>query len=359
MILYSIIILYTLCLAYIYSHLKTRKWVKAGNRFFSPVNMLWFLAMVLPATLVMGFRYGISIDYPIYINGFYKVVRGEYTLSETGFQYFEKLCALISGNEPWSLFLLSSLITVICFFLSFRRSANYLFSAALFFGVGIYFDAFNGVRQYIVVAIFVIMYQAIEEGNWKKYYLLNALCVLIHTSALLLAPLYFLTRVKINKYWVLVIAALMLVFKGNLVSLITRIMARFPKYNAYLLRNTLGRQINFSTSGLVFAIISVIPCIINEKRMEQTGEGRFLFSLMHIGLILAVSSSFLPFAERLLYYTRGYMPIAIPYACSLFTGKRRTLSEYVISGMTLGMTIIGIVMLNWYAVLPYQSIFTR
>lgn len=359
MLIYSVVMVCTLCAAYFYLHHKRHRYVKIGKRKLYLDKCVYFILMILPSAFVMGFRYGISIDYQIYVRGFYDVLNGNISLAEIGFQLLEKMCAFISGGEPWSLFLVTSLVTVICFFVGFNNSKNFLLATVLFFGVGIYFDAFNGIRQYMVVAVFIMLYPLIRDGDWKKYIIVCLLCALIHTSALLLIPLYFLRKPKINKYWVLAISLIVLTFKDYLLIYMMQIMRLFPKYNEYLVRNTLFNQVSFSTSGLVFSIISVIPCIIVEKGMVKSDEGRFLFNLMHIGVIIAVCSSFLPFAERLLYYSRGYMTIAIPFALSLMHGKTRRFTEYGVALLTVAMTMIGILALNWYAVLPYQSIFGK
>lgn len=357
MVIYFAVIVYTLFASWLYIHHRKCSYIVLfANKIFLS-NFFLFLLMILPASFVMGVRYGISIDYPLYTKGFYDVVNGEAGLVEVGFQALEKLCAVVSNGEPWSLFLATSFITVICFFSGLRNSKNYLLSVVLFFSLGIYFDAFNGIRQYIVISVFIMLYPLIKGGSWKKYVVFSLLCSLIHTSALLMIPLYFLRNLKINKFLYLTIAIFALLLKDSILAYMIGIISYFPKYNEYLLRNTLFNQVSFSTSGIVFAIISIIPCLMVEKEMVRTKEGLFLFNLMHVGLVIAACSSFLPFAERLLYYSRGYMTISIPFACSLMPRRYSQIIGYIIAAFTIFMTIAGIIVMNWYAVLPYQSIF--
>lgn len=355
--LYIVLSLYTIVMSWFYSKAK-----KIGDSIllYKIVNGLWFFLMIIPSICVAGFRYGISVDYhKIYETAFEHILHGQNIDElEWGFVWFTKLISHITP-ETWFLFFIYSAITIVLFFLSFKNSYNYFLSVWLFFGLGIYFDTFNGIRQYVVVAVFLYCYRYIESGEMCKYLVIMGLCSLIHTSALITIPIFFLKKVKFNLKYVVTGVLLVLLFSDKLYNVVLYIVQLIPKYNMYIVRNTLANQISFSTSGFIMALVGFFPCIFVQDDMQSTREGKFLYNIVVLGLLLAVSSSFLPFAERLLYYTKAYLIIAIPYSCGLIRKKRGKICGYAISiGLSM-MTVIGMYSMDWYAVLPYVSVFSK
>ena len=356
--IYIFISLYTVICSFIYS----KRAKSISNKFTTTKlkNIIIFIIMILPCILVAGLRYGISVDYTkIYVRGF-NIITNNYGNPEfeIGFTYLIKLCGSIV-NKPWFMFLTVSCITILIYFCSFRNSANYIISTILFFGAGVYFDSFNGIRQYIVCAIFLYCFKYIKNNDWKKYFIIMGLCMFIHMSAFFTLPLYFLKKININKIHCIIIACCLMLFHNQLYNLILNIISSIPKYNEYIVKNTLSAQISLSTSGIIMAIIALLPCIIAEQRMVENEDGKFLYNMMMIGLIIAISTSFLPFAERMLYYSRTYILLAVPYACNLIKGKKKTIYEICTLSLMCGMNFIGIFFMDWYAILPYVSIFNQ
>lgn len=355
--IYILVFLHTILYAFIYN--KRKRYI-LNKKIFILKKFFLFIIMILPAIIIAGIRYGISIDYfKVYVKGFNIITNNlKDSEFEIGFTYLVKLCSLLL-NESWFMFFFVSAITIIIYFISFNYSKNYFISTILFFITGIYFDSFNGIRQYIVCSIFLYCYKFIIANNWKYYFLIMGLCILIHTSAIFTLPFFFLSKIKINKKYYIIILCFLLLFNEQLYKLIIFIISLIPKYNQYILRNTITLQISFSASGVITAAIALFPCIFIETKMLKFKEGFFLYNMMMFGLLIAISSSFFPFAERLLYYSKTYILLAIPYACSLFNKKRRIFFESIILGLLSCMNFIGIFFLNWYAVLPYITIFDK
>lgn len=324
---------------------------------------IYFVLMIMPVVLVSGLRYGISVDYiNIYQRGFYRITEGNISQSdfEIGFQLLVKACATIV-DEPWFMFLVVALITIVIFFESAKKcSKNFVLSVSLFFLIGIYFDTFNGIRQYIAVALFVYSYRYIRDKRFWKFLIIMLIAGLFHTSAFFFIPVYWLHKININfRKWLIIILTLF-IFSGQLINLYVVLLSRLGKYNEYIIRNTLANNTSFSLSGLIISIIAVVPCVLNEKKMRINEEGKYFLNMVMLGIAIASISEVLPLAERILYYFKGIYLISIPYALDLCSSKKTR--QLLLNGIIIllgSMTMIGIIALNWYAVLPYKSIFNR
>lgn len=335
---------------------------KKKFRIISIGQIMTFLIMVLPVSLVAGLRYGISTDYiPIYERGFKRVLNGVTTDNfEPAFYFLIKMCGTFS-DEAWPVFLVSSLITMALFFAGFKQSKIFLMSVTLLFAQGIYFDTFNGIRQYIVAAVFLCCIKYIRNGNLKRYMVIMGLCTLIHTSALITLPLYFLRKIKLNYYVYIVILTLMMIFKTKLFQLFLIVLSLNSKYyNNFIVKGTLLTYISPSVSQLVTSAIALIPMIYLYKKMHKTEEGKFFFNMAFLNLTFAVFSFFLPLMERVMYYTKVSFLLGIPFVCSLIRNKKYRFLICAVEIILLGfMNIYGMLNREWYAVLPYQSIFSK
>lgn len=371
MLVYIVLFAYTIYTAYVYSKYRCNT-DKNNNSIYSlnRINKRKFIAdmcfgaMITPSVLVSGLRYGISVDYiGVYNRNFKKILNGaaDKVEFEPGFVFFSKCLGYIH-HSPEFLFLSYSLITIFLFFVSFKESKNYVISVILFFGTGAYFDSFNGLRQYIVVAIFLYCFKYIKAEKWKNYFIIMGLACLIHSSAIFTLPLYFLKNVTLNKYKFIPVLSIIFICRNHIFDFMIFIMSKIPKYNYYIMRQTVNNQVEFSASGLIMSIIALTVCILAEKQMISKTMGRFFYNISCVGLALAVCSSFLPFAERIMYYTRNSFIFVIPYACSLISFGKFINTKFVQNvavGTMCTLNFIGIAVLDWYAVLPYKTIFSK
>lgn len=77
-----------------------------------------------------------------------------------------------------------------------RKSVDYLFSIFLFITSTIFSWMFNGIRQFLVVAILFGFYNLIIERRRILFLVLILICSMIHSSALIMIPAIFLIDFK-------------------------------------------------------------------------------------------------------------------------------------------------------------------
>lgn len=367
MIIYLLTILYTYFASYLYTKVTVRRNIIGSNENLikRKRSFLLYIISILPAIVVSGIRYGIGVDYiKVYDRSYHLIANGSYDNQIIQFEWgFKQLCRILSlfFKESSGMFFVTSAIIILLFFKAFKiNSKSYLMSILIFFFGGVYFDSFNGIRQYIAIGIFLIAIKYVEEGKFWKYTILIAFATFFHTSCIILIPAYFLSKVEIKKEIAIGLAFIAFLIQSRLLNLLMTIMAFVPKYNEYLVRNTLGNQVSFSTSGLVLSIIAFVVLLAVEKKMKESSYGKFLYNMAILGVVIALISGFLPFADRLLYYTKSLYIISIPYAGFCVKNRRNaqvlTTVFIAVSGI---MNLLGMIFNDWYAILPYVTIFSK
>ena len=102
----------------------------------------------------------------------------------------------ISPEYRWWLMSIA-IISSFCVLLVLRKySVDFFFSSFLFISTGTYFWMMNRMRQFICVAILFLCCNFIKDGKFTYYLIAVVLLSAIHTTALLMIPIYFVARSK-------------------------------------------------------------------------------------------------------------------------------------------------------------------
>ena len=162
------------------------------------------LITLLPPTLVAAFRYNNGADYPMYFQLFTRLGNGskiagiEGKKLEVGFEYIVRLCQLVTRNQWFTFGAISFIISFLIFKECLNDSDHYRLSVLFYFVTGVYFDAYNGLRQYIAVSICFYAMKYILNKDAKRYFLAVLIAFLFHKSALFFVPVYFLQYLKFD-----------------------------------------------------------------------------------------------------------------------------------------------------------------
>lgn len=162
-----------------------------------------------------GFREGVGTDFNMYKNIFYNIdnLDGYYLGEiETGYILLNKFIYSMYSDHRL-LFIITStvIIGLICISIM-RYSKNYLLSILLFICLGYLHSSFNGVRQYIALAIFIYSIRFIINKKVKSYLIFILVASLFHKTILITLPLYFINKIKFNKkVFILSIIPIMLI----------------------------------------------------------------------------------------------------------------------------------------------------
>ncbi len=364
LLIYICVIIYTCLMARFYLKSNFRVKYKLGTRIRQTNHSFTlFILSVLPAIFVAGIRYGISIDYPMYSDIYSliseRIYSGQIVQVEIGFQVLCRLLSFFSSNSVLMFVVTSAMIVTSIFFASLLNSKDYVLSVMMFFLSGVYFDTFNGIRQYIAIGFFLIAIKYVEEENFVRYTLLLLIGSLFHTSCLFMIPAYFLKNFRFRPVLAVGIGVVVLVLKNVVLKLAMLLISKIPKYSAYILRNTVGNQIQFTASGMLFSAIVLCALFVVISEIRKTKIGNFYCNMALIGVLVALLSGVIPFSDRILYYTKSLYILSVPYIVSCAKNERdQAILKFGILGSFGVLNICGMLLKNWYAVLPYVTIFS-
>lgn len=249
--------------------------------------------------------------------------------SDIGFNLFQMLLKQIT-DDPQLMIMLTALLTNLLIVIVFYQYSRLIeLSLYAYITTGAYIVSMNGIRQYLAAAIVFIATKALIEGKWKVYFGITILASLIHQSALVMIPIYFLVR---RKAWTLMTTVMLgltilMVVGFNYFSTMLFSVIENTKYAEYE---------NFQEGGanivrvLVYCIPLVIAFMGREKLKEIFPKSDAIVNLSLVGaVIMIISTQNWIFARLGIYFTL-YQLILIGWIVKLFREKDQKLIYFLL-----------------------------
>jgi len=162
--------------------------------------------------LLVGLRNKVGIDTYSYMNN-YSSIPNLYELDikhifdykyQPFFVLLESFCKTVFTTDFYWMQLIHAIILNYAVFNFIGKNTSFFFTGILFYLLTcfMYFN-FEIMKESLAIAVFLLNFDALKSGNWKRYYIGVFIAVMFHMSAAILIFLPFLRRVKLNKYFVL------------------------------------------------------------------------------------------------------------------------------------------------------------
>ena len=179
-------------------------------------NLIWGIVSVA-LILFAGLRADtVGADTNAYINQFYYLHAAELIWHDGSFEVGVKLIYAIAVSLAESHTLLLVLFSTIAIPLSFISIRKYSkapdLSLFLFITLGFFVFHFNGTRQGLAFAFYMMSFSAIDKGKFFQYSAWVLIGSLFHTSVIFTLPLYYVFRKKFSWRSILWIALSMSIF---------------------------------------------------------------------------------------------------------------------------------------------------
>ena len=166
--------------------------------------VIWTVASILLYT----FHGDFSADFSAYKNMFHQYAQYDWSnvlsvlslyhhlnVVEIGYVLLNFLISRFTTNYLY-MQILQSLIICIPVALYIHKSDKPLLSIALYLSIGTYLESFNSVRGMMAASICFYGYTFIETHELKKYIITIFLASLIHMSAIMILPFYWLLQLQ-------------------------------------------------------------------------------------------------------------------------------------------------------------------
>ncbi|WP_418352010.1 EpsG family protein [Shewanella algae] len=297
---YLFLFLVVMLLAFLLSSL-SRKLTSRSIHF-----LYMFFSFPLLGSLA-AFRYDVGVDYKEYEYVF-NLVR----FSEHKAEPFINLIVYFFSfftNSNVPVFALLAFITVylfLDFILKNTHSIFVSFCIFLCFG-GFYLGMFNHVRQFLAVSIFLYSFKYIRNGSFFSYLVCILIASSVHYSAVLMVPMYFILKLRLNFRNVLFLIVCYFIAIG-----FSEFFIRMTPYAIYLERVVDNERNLYLTVGFVF--LSFLYVFLGLRDKISDTDSIFFYMALISGLLL--SSTFvssLPW--NLFFRLNGYF---IPYLIIFF-----------------------------------------
>lgn len=303
-VLYCVITILSVWLACHVAGLRVCPVVQGGSSRQEKIDQICLTAIFFLLAAASALRIDTGNDYQTYISHFHDIYRGNYVVTERGFnlvvtavyRFFQKECYLV-------VFALFAFLTVGVFLKAlYNQSADFKMSFFLFMALGTYFQTYNTVRYYFALAIVLYSMNYALRKRYISFLAAILFAALFHKTALIVIPIYLLAAVR-WKWQHLTLAGILAVtglfFQEQYMALFVRLYPSYANEEEYL-----------ASGG--FSIINVLRCVAvlafslyvlkGKKGWYADREIRFYFQLNLGALALYLCFSFVPFLSRIGYY---------------------------------------------------------
>jgi transmembrane protein EpsG len=289
-----------------------------------PLKKLINYFMVFVVIFVSGFRYQIGWDYDHYAYIYEKIDTLD-ILSETSLSIIINFLKGLN-LEFQALFVFFALFTIIILWkgLTFYSAVPAL--SLLFYVVipELYWTSFSEIRQFLAISIFFWGSQFIVKQDLVKFSLSILLAVFIHTTALVLWPLYFVIVRYYSKliHIGVVLISVFLAFNDLQISFLQNVLGAFDvKYTYYV--NVISYSKSFSAQILQWMFIPFwLIMLIYRLRSNSAKSDILVMNMLTLGLALDILTSFSQPINRLIYYFIVFRIILLTWVAQFFVQKR-------------------------------------
>jgi len=256
---------------------------------------LSFLSLFIPIIIR---DVSVGADYITYQNTFNSIISSNYLSSETvswlglPFIYLLKFIAPICLNSYVLFYGIISFATLVFLYLSILKSKIPWLSLMLFIGFCLYFQMFNQMRQLLAISMILYSFKYIDGRNIIKFLLLIISASVIHMTAIIFLPVYFISKLKINRRNLTIYASIG-VLSALYFNEIMKLVALTPYGSTYL---DSGYNTQFSSSTIMNFLVRLTMLIgvlsLAKKTIKENLNATYLYNLVIICTILQVMTMY-------------------------------------------------------------------
>ncbi len=325
----------------------------AQNRLYLAV-LFWLL--FLPAAL----RVYTGNDYYTYIEHFHDSKLDHYVVTEPGFNLLVKAIYRALGGEYFLVIFAVFAALTVFFFLRglYEQSCDFTLSFFLFMALSLYFQSYNTVRYYFVLALVFYSLRFVRDRDWGKFVLTVLIASLFHKTALATLLLYPLAAMRWRIWHGVVLAA------GAISGIVLR--TQYMKFFVWLYPSYVNEEEYLAGGGI--SVVNIARCLLTVglflviwqfagKELKEK-KGAFLYFRMNLlALVMYACFYYVPFVSRLGYYLNVSQLLLIPQLVYCLKGKKRMLlyGAVLLAGILYFVVFLYRASDELISILPYNT----
>ena len=208
------------------------------------------------------------------------------------FYLFTKIISMIT-DDVHVYFGIIALITYIpIFYIIAKYSKAPFFSLLFIFTTGFFFSSFNVIRSCMVYGLSTLLIRSLKERKLLLYIVCITFLSLLHSSAILLIPVYFIVRIPLldKKHFLITLTCLIIFYVGfgYLFALAVRLLVGGLYATQYSGINTTGGSLGMIIPSVFVLVLmlSMLKCINWNNHEERIlANGTLIWCAMGISVM--------------------------------------------------------------------------
>ena len=220
-----------------------------------------------------------------------------------------RIVSNLSGGSYQAFVIVMSAFIMICFghFVN-RYSVSPIQSFCYYWGLLLYVFMFSAEKQAMAMAILLLAFDGIMEKRPVKFTLLVLLAALFHFPALIFLPAYWLSKIRINRNYLLILAIVLLLtylFRDGILRLM------LLAYGGEEIEATMSGMVLLRTKSIVMIGITIAAIILRVPE-EEDRLYSILLKFVGVAIVFQTFCAYNNIFERLADYYFQFSVVFIP-----------------------------------------------
>ncbi len=273
--------------------------------------------------------------YRVYFQGYSAETSAEnFFYKDPGYLLFQKIVHIFTNNYQVFLIIIATVFFAAMARFIYKNSEDPCFSYILFSTLFYSFYAITGHRQTLATALVVFFgYEFIKERKFWRFALVALLAFILHKSALIFVPFYFLSRIKVDGKYLAALGG----FTGIVLAIGGPAILWMGKFLGFERDSVYEAPTYTFTTLMVLVALVVLICYASFK---DTGKYKNIeVSATTLAAIFALFTLIDQSMMRIQQYYSLTMMLSLPSAFTTFRPKNRLLVTMLCIGALLFLFI--------------------
>ena len=298
---YALIAVVTMMMA---GQVKTEYRMSASQTRAVVRNRIYLTGIFVILFLCSALRFDIGNDYEQYTKTAHEAFVGGYVVTEAGFNWLVRIVYTLFGGEYYEIvFAIFAFVTIFIFLKAlYEQSVDFKAAFFLFMTLGLYFQTYNTMRYYLVLAIVLYAMRYVLQKDWIRFCGWILVASLFHKSVLVVIPIYWIASFSWKKWQIIagILASIVCYLGKNIVLKLALVL--YPSY-----QNTIYLEGDMSYMGILRGTVIVAFYLwfvtrYCDTEVAKSRELRFYAQLNLLSVVVYLFFSFLPVNTRIGYY---------------------------------------------------------